>query len=402
VLEGAPGSNCRIVVAAPPQHGKTVLTSHALVQWLARSSKHWAYATYTQDRSDNAARSVRLIAEEAGLEPQGTVREWRVNTGAHIKFTSIGGSLTGFPLDGGLVIDDPIKDREEAESKRRRDRCWDWLQDVGLTRLHPGAPVILMATRWHIDDLSGRCIKAGWRYLNLRAIAGDDDPLGRAPGDVLWPSQRPLSSLEEHRANAYKWASLYQGEPRPRGGAVFGDPARYTELPKEGFRRTYGADLAYSGKTASDWSILVELLRVGSDPKTALYYVANVLRRQMQAPQFGALCKAELDARPGPALWYASGTEAAAGQYLQRDGVKLTIRAPKGDKFTRAIPLAAAWNDGRVLVPDSAPWLSDYLDVMTGFTGVNDAHDDDVDATAAGFDLLALPSGGFAPVTISN
>jgi phage terminase large subunit-like protein len=400
ILEAFPGGGLRQILAAPPQHGKTILTSHGLVKWLAGATKSYGYATYNQDRADAVARSVRALAFEAGLGPTGPVREWKVDTGAAIKFTSIGSALTGFPLQGGLVVDDPIKDREEAESKRKRDRAWDWLQEVGLTRLHPGASALIMATRWHVDDLSGRCIRDGWPYLNLRAVStGQDDPLGRPAGAPLWPARRPLSFLQDHQRNAFAWASLWQGEPRPRGGAVFGEPHRYQDLPSQGYSLGWGLDLAYSSRTSSDWSIAVELRSIGADPRTALYYVASVIRFQGPAPQFGALVSHARGERGGRVIWYAAGPERGTADYMDQAGVPVEVWPATADKFTRAIGVAAAWNEGRVLVPDSAPWLPEFLDTVCGFTGVQDKHDDDVDALTAAFDGLQTSSGFYILTT---
>lgn len=390
ILERAPGGNLRECIAAPPQHGKTVCAGHALVKWLGSpKAKHYAFATYNQNRSDEVARATRQLAEEAGLSPTGTVRQWRVKTGAEVKFTSIGGSLTGYPVDGVLLIDDPVKDREEAESPRMREKAWGWLGDVGKTRVHPGGSILLMATRWHEDDLTGRCVKLlGWGYTNLQAIAEDmPDPLGRQPGEALWPSRRPLDFLEViRRENAYTWASLYQGRPRPRGGSLFGEPHYYqpSELPTKGYRVGYGLDLAYSAKTHADWSVLVKLVRIGD-----LVYVVDVLRMQADAPTFLAAARRMVDAEPGPIRWYRSGTEKGVGDFANLP--RLEHVAATADKFVRAQPVSAAWNTGKVLVPgghDRPRWLDGFLTEVTSFTGVHDPHDDIVDALAGGFDVL--------------
>lgn len=384
VLERARGGQLRQVIAAPPQHGKTQCLMAALVQWLGTCRLRHAYVTYNQDRADTVARAVYRMAEEAGLEPRGPTREWTVRSGGAVKFTSIGGSLTGHPIDGVLAIDDPIKDREEAESARMRQRAWDWLWDVAITRLHPGASVILMATRWHVDDPSGRTIKNGWPYLNLRAVSEgpETDPLRRPAGEVLWPERRPLEFLRERMSNAYSWASLYQGDPRPRGGAVFGEPCFYRELPVGAFQIAYGVDLAYTAKTSADWSVCVRLYRVGD-----VVYVADVQRKQVDAPSFLLTLKAMTAAERGPLLWYASGTEKGSAQFMRQKLPQLRVQTATADKFVRAQPVASAWNAGRVLVPSDAPWLEAFLDEVGNFTGVNDPHDDQIDALAAGFDL---------------
>lgn len=404
ILERAPRGSVELVIAAPPQHGKTVVTAHAFVYWaLNAPGLSHVYATYNQHRSLSVARQVWRLCEAAGLDPQGPKREFRVRGGTTFKFTSIGGSLTGDPVSGVLIIDDPIKDREQADSARYRDRAWDWLEDVALTRMHPGASVVLMATRWHVDDLSGRVIKRkGWSYLNLRAIAGEDDPNGRAPGEALWPEHRSVAFLARAQRNAYTWASLYQGEPRPRGGKLFG-PAHWYDpesLPTSDYTVAHGIDLAYAAHSRADYSVLWTMLRVRVDQQRTRFYVVRVERMQVQAPEFLAVVESALQQRPGPLRWYAAGVEKGAGDFFIDAGVPLEVLPAHGDKFARAQSFAAAWNAGEVLLPsggaEPAPaWTIDVTDELGEFTGANDSNDDIIDAGTAAYDLLEVTSLGF-------
>lgn len=403
LLEGAIGGNLRAVVAAPPQHGKTVLTMHAFLWWAKNfPGKRHAYVTYSIERAEYVARKMYELAERAGLEPQGRLSDIALKGGTEIRFTSIGGSLTGFSVDGVLLVDDPVKDRADAESPTIRRRAIEWLIDVGRSRRHEGTSIIVMATRWHPEDPSGQLIKRGYRYINLKAIAEpvsredtDDagrvisDPLHRRPGESLWPSHKPAEFFREERQDAYSWASLYQGEPRPRGAGVFaGEPRLYSHLPVKGYKGAFGLDLAYSAKTHADWSILVELWKAGDD-----YYVVDVQRKQVSAPEFALTLKAKRASKPWPMRWYAAGTEKGSADFLKRQGLPINALPPKGDKFVRAQPVAAKWNAGKVLLPDpehfqNVAWLGPFLDVVQNFTGVHDDHDDDVDALAAAFDQL--------------
>jgi len=394
--KGKPGG-VRVVFAAPPQHGKTELTLRAFLWWaVRREPRRHAYVTYNGDRSLAVARKFWLLAEACGLEPSGVLDEVRLRGGATIKFTSIGGSLTGYPIDGVCVIDDPIKDSTEAQSPTIRARCVEWFDTVAFTRRHVGTSFVVMATRWHPEDLSGVLIGRGWRYVNLKAIAegaandnGEvvDDPLRRKPGEALWPSHKPPEFFTEERKNTYWWASLYQGEPRPKGGKVFGEPARYKHLPAV-YRVGHGIDLAYTAKTHRDFSVCVTLWRQDRPDAPPLYYLVEVDRRQVQAPEFSAALKAKLAETGAPLRWYAYGPELGVGDFLVRDGLYLQALPARGDKFVRAQDVAAAWNDGRVLVPEDAPWLAVFLDELREFTGVGDLHDDQVDALGAAFDLL--------------
>lgn len=421
--DGNPGGIC-LVFAAPPQHGKTELTLRAFLWWATKyPGRRHAYVTYNEDKAESVARAFQTLAEQAGLEPQGTLAEVHLKGGTIIRFTSIGGSLTGFAIDGVCVVDDPIKGPVDARSATVRRRCVDWFDAVAWTRRHQGTSYIVMATRWHPEDLSGVLIKRGWRYINLKAIAEgavndngvvEDDPLGRKFGEALWPSRKPASFFDVERKNVYWWYALYQGEPRPAGGSVFhADPPLYSELPRAGYRGAFGLDLAYSASSHADYSICVELWRVehrevglpddvpSPTREKPLLYVVHVDRKQVDAPSFALTLKANKAKRPWRMRWYAAGTEKGSADFLQRQKLPIGVMPPKGDKFTRAIPVAAAWNEGRILLPDpeafpaAAGWMADFLDVVQNFTGVKDLHDDDVDALAAAHDELC-ENGGIA------
>ena len=396
-LEEATERPVRVVFAAPPQHGKTVVTSHAFAWWLAgRLPKRHAYISYNSERAEDVSIDAQHLVAETGLQVEGNRRLWRCGQG-RVLWTGIGGALTGYGIDGCLVVDDPIKNRAEAESKTIRERAHQWLRDVALTRLHPGASVVVMATRWHPDDLSGRLIEEGWEYINLPAVAeGEGDPLGRSVGEALAPSIRPREFLDAQRREVgeYSWASLWQGRPRPRGGAVFHEPGFYSSLPTRGYRGLFGLDLAYTAKTSADWSVCVELWAAGDK-----FYVVDVVRKQVEAPSFALALRAKQTARPWRFRWRASGTEKGAASFLKSKGIPLDVVRPHGDKFVCAQSVAAAWNEGRVLLPDPEAfpeadrWLGPFLESVQNFTGIGDEQDDDVDALGAAFDGLQSVSG---------
>jgi len=393
LLERSVGANTRAVVSTPPQHGKTELLKHALVKLLQRDpTKRHGYVTYESTRAEQISLEVQRIATAAGVPWQGSRKLWQTPQGGGLVATGVGGPLTGYPIDGLLVIDDPVKNREEAESPTYRQRAVSWLRDVALTRVHPGGSVVEVQTRWHPDDLAGELVRAGWDRLNLPAIDRE--------GRVLWEEARPLAWLIEQRRQIgeYSWASLYMGEPRPKGGAVFGD-ARFAPLPPAGLRYAIGYDLAYSAKTHADYSVAVVL-----GEAAGAYHAIEVVRLQVEAPAFASRLRDLAGRYPGARMTgYVAGTEQGVVQMLRRDGLpRLELQHARGDKFTRAQPVAAAWNAGRVFLPSGAPpmWLEAFLGELREFTGVGDRHDDQVDALAGAFDALAQPAARFQPVSI--
>lgn len=410
VFERAASVGCvRAVGATPPQHGKTELIEHGLVRMaLARPGLRHAYVTYNAERAEYVSRHFQRLAERAGLEPKGRLSDVALKGGTEIRFTSIGGSFTGFTVDGLLVIDDPHKDRVDAESPTLRNQVVDWFTDVARTRRHPKTSIVCVATRWHPDDLSGELIGKGYTYTNLKAIAEgsvgedgrvDSDPLRRFPGESLWAAKPPEFFAEERR-DAYTWESLYQGEPRGRGQAVFGwpdvaDAERWFSSPPrvQDLRICIGCDFAYTSKTYADYSVAVVMGRIGGR-----YFVLDVVREQCEPRAFRARILAlQAEYPTASAAVYVASTEQGGVEFIREGGVRIAglSAAKAGDKFTRAIDVAAAWNSGAIALPSAAPWRDALLQEVCTFTGVKDRHDDQVDALAAAFDGCSLPEDDY-------
>lgn len=415
VVERCPTERVFAVVAAPPQHGKTDCTMHAFA-WLVQKmpGKQHVYATYSQTRSRSVSDKCGRIFDRAGIRYTGTKDQWYFpDCGSSIIWTSVGGRLTGEGISGVLFIDDPYKDRREACSPVIQAHRMDWYDDVAETRLNPGSSIIVFMARWDTNDLSGQLLTRKtplgepYEHVNLKAIADEIRPLGddREPGEALWEARKPLSELVQKRAtNAYSFASLYQGDPRPRGGTLFKEPAYYDELPTRGYRVGLGADLAYSKKTHADFSCVVEVWE-----HNGLFYVVDAHRAQVEAPQFVLTLRHKTTQHPGtPINWYAAGVERGAADFVIEKGVPLIVHNPPGDKFSRALPTSELWNGSpgegvppRLMLPSSdyadangMIWLDSFAYEVTNFTGINDAHDDQVDALVSACDAV-----NFAPDT---
>lgn len=400
-LEQSVGGGLRIAFSAPPQHGKTLTTLHALV-WLSKRypSRRHAYITYNADRatSVHVSRTFRRLLSDAGIQPSGTLADVSLPGGGAVIFRGIDGGITGEPVDGLCVLDDIFKNRQEAESARRREVVIEAYRSAVEPRVHPGASIVSMATRWDPEDLSGVLQREGWEVINLPAIAEEGDPNGRAVGEPLFPELWPLDALLEKKRRTldFTWDALYQGHPRPRGGKIFRDPSWYTRLPKI-FAGAYGIDLAYTKKTSADWSVCVLMYREDRDGRDPLYYVVHMDRAQVEAPAFALTLRARHAQRKAAKMfWRAGGTEKGAAQFLIRMGLPIVVRNPPGDKLVSATPLAAAWNDGRVVLPDidvfpdEAEWVLALLDRVRDFTGATGGKDDEIDALGNAFDALDI------------
>jgi predicted phage terminase large subunit-like protein len=357
-----------------------------------------AYSSYSHEQATSKSRVTRDLAEMAGVQlntDMANLSEWRTMDGGGLLSGGAGSGLTGKGVSGLMVVDDPIKDRVEANSKTIRDQRWDWFKDVVMTRLE-GASVIVIHTRWHPDDMIGRISRdmPEFEIVNLPALAEEDDPLGREFGAALWPSQYDADYLGKLRktVGAFTFDSLYQGRPRPRGAMVFG-MAHYYD-PKlvdfTGCKVGIGADPAASEKTSADYSAAIAGRFTGSEEDRKLY-ITEVYRQQVQVPQFVSDLRA-MQSRNDDCSAAVEGAGIGKPVISVLRAVDRHIRIhespTKGDKFQRAQGVAAAWNDGRVLVPltpfgeEPPPWLKDFLDEVAEFTGVNDEHDDQVDGLA--------------------
>jgi predicted phage terminase large subunit-like protein len=393
-LTRAQNEPVRLVINTPPQHGKSTLIFHWVTLVLKYHARRILYLAYNDDFAVAQMREFRPIIEAARVKfKPGTSQGYhdlRSLNGGTIYATGIGGAVTGRP-GGIIVIDDPIKDWREAQSKAVRDSVHNWLRSAVLTRLHPDSSVVVVQTRWHEDDISGRLKEAGWQCINLPAIQPD--------GTALWPEGRPIEWLEEQRSDAglgeWLFSALYQGQPRPSGHELFKQPAtcRLADVPAVGVNGI-GLDVAYTRKTYSDHSSLVVMRRVGGDPKTAKYYVVNVIRYQGSVPGFLEQAKPQFATHSCSGRWYGSTTEQGTAELLTMLGAPVRYMRAEADKYVRAQPYSAAWNSGRVIVPTDAPWSQQYIVEHRSFTGVNDASDDQVDAGVAAFDELAEPFTG--------
>jgi predicted phage terminase large subunit-like protein len=393
VVERARTEQIQVCISMPPRHGKTITLQRALAWWLsATPSDACAYVSYSGDQAKSKAGPVHALARAAGVEvgSRDTLGEWRTADGGGLLAAGAGGGLTGQGVHGLMIYDDPYQDREEAESPAQREKVWDRFCDVVLTR-NEGQSVIVVQTRWHPDDLIGRLVRdRDWPCINFAAIAEPDDPLGRAPGEALWPDRHPLEELQAVRAiNAHTFASMFQGRPRPRGATVFKTETYYDPdtFSMEGCRLSWHCDAAGSARTSADYGAIVAVALRGYGEKTE-GFVLDVYRQQVEIPQFVRDVRA-WQIRLGNHrvnIDGASGTDKAVAQMLREIDSELKVRecVPVGDKFTRAQAAATAWNEGRLRVPmpkanRPVPWLKAFLAEVTSFTGVNDTHDDQVD-----------------------
>jgi predicted phage terminase large subunit-like protein len=217
----------RLIVSVPPRHGKSRLLSIGSTTWTVEKFPGHnvglcAYgATLATDFSQAVRDQITLNPEKLDARiRQGSNRVDRflMERGGGVYAFGIGGSLTGRGFHV-FFLDDYIKDIKEALSPTYREDCWTWFVTTMMTRLEPGASVIIVATRWHEDDLIGRLIKTApkdWEYIRIPAIAEKDDPVGRKPGEPLFPARYGLEELLriKRQMGSHYFSAIYQQDPR--------------------------------------------------------------------------------------------------------------------------------------------------------------------------------------------
>lgn len=414
------GEITRLIITLPPRHGKSMLVSQYYPAWyLGRNpNKEIIISSYGAELAYDFSRKCREIFREFGplvwnlnLSPDLQARnQWGIeNHTGGLKAAGVGGPLTG---RGGelILIDDPVKNWEEASSKTVRDTTYEWYRSTLRTRLAPGGRIILIQTRWHQDDLAGRLIadmQAGtgeqWEVLNLPAIAGENDPLGRLPGTPLWPERFPLTELDKTRLSmgSYIWNALYQQSPGNPEGSLFKRqffhyftvkddnfiinlPNDKTDIiPIKSCVCFQTCDPAGSAKSSADYFVLSTWYLT---PKGQLL-LRDVIREQLEGPDQPDLFRQAYQ-RWAPAV---QGVEVAGlgltlFQYLQRSGLPVVELKPDRDKVTRALPAAARYQSGSVYHYKPAPWLDAIEEELIGFPHA--AHDDFVDTLSYAVRLM--------------
>lgn len=381
------GEAIKAVISLPPRHSKTELMLHAIAWFLLKDpARQIAYASATASLSRKKSDRARTLAKRAGVSIAQTSHsksDWRTTTDTGgLWATGVGGQINGEGFDL-LLIDDAHKGRAEAESPVIRDRIYDWLLGDALPRLEPNASIFVTHTRWHNDDLIGRLLqRSDWESVCLPAISPE--------GHALWPSRWPLAKLLQRQdelggPDGYDWCSLYQGQPKPDGTALFQDSHTYKNKPPlSACRIVIGVDFGYSKR--GDYSTAVVLAELDG-----VFYVLDVLRAHLEPREFRArLQTLSQSYNSAPITAYVAATEVGNVEFLREAGLNVTTKRALVDKLSNAVHVSAAWNTEKVLCPESAPWLDAFVSEVCGFTGRGDRHDDQVDALAAAHDSLRL------------
>jgi predicted phage terminase large subunit-like protein len=401
----------RLMLFEPPGHAKSTYASVLFPAWYRgrHPDHHLIQASNVVDLAVSFGRKVRnLLAVSEWPWPDVRVSEdakasgaWAVVQGGEYFAIGTGGTVTGRRAHGA-IIDDPVRGREDADSEAVRESPWQWYLSDLRTRLLPDAWLIAIGTRWHEDDLFGRLLPADyagesgpimcrdgevWEVVNLPALAEANDPLGRQPGEALWPDFFTSSKLEVERVaqGPRNWSALFQQRPAPESGDFFQrDWIRYyDDAPPRNTLRVYGSSDYAVTADGGDYTVHVV---AGIDPNDDLYLLD--LWRGQASTDVWIDAFLDLAEKWGPHVWAEEDGQIikSVGPFIdkrQRErGVYIWRHqyTSSRDKPSRARPIQGRMAMGKVYFPRRAPWASGLVSEMLKFpTG---KHDDQVDALA--------------------
>lgn len=412
-------------VAVSVRHGKSELISRYLPVWylLLYPHRQVIIVSYNENKAAEWGQFTRDVFRHwapmlAGLElGDDSKLNWSVK--GHrggCRAVGVGGSITGIGGDL-IVIDDPIKNREEADSQAGRNALWGWYGSTIRTRLMPEGTLVLTMARWHEDDLTGRIqnMMSGtsdpWRFILLPALAEapkDADPdvwtdeLGRHEGDALWPEKWPAEMLARARASIdpSDWQALYQQNPTPPEGHMFKVPDWQIihDVNRLGLRLCRFWDTAATAG-GGDWTVGG---LVGVDSENHIF-VLDLQRFQGSAAEVEDRMKATaaIDGRSVPVRWEQE--RAGAGKAITSTYVRMLmgfdaagVRA-EGQKEARARPFASQVQSHNVWLLE-AGWNQAFLEEARTFP--LGRHDDQIDAVVGAFNYLA--EGGFTTMVTQD
>ena len=396
----------RLMIFAPPRHGKSEIASTRFPAWyMGQFPEHQVIiASYASRLAQSFGRKVRNLIDtrdyrelfpNVELAPDSKASDlWHTNQGGVYLSTGVQGGATGYGADLFLV-DDPVKDAQEADSELIRDNVWDWYKTVATTRLMPNGVVCVIQTRWHQDDLSGRLLEVAekdgeqWEIISLPAICdSDDDPVGRNKGEALWPEKYPLERLEEVKriltsgsGNRF-WSALYQQKPTPDEGDFFRKEwiQFYDERPATENMTIYATSDYAVTQQGGDYTVHTVF---GVDPNADIY-ILDVYREQAGTQEWiNAQINLMKQWRPIEWVGETGQIEKSVGPFLRQRMTEtntycnINSLPSVKSKAQRAQSIRGRMSMGKVYFPRHAGWTDDCIDELLHFP--SGKHDDFVD-----------------------
>ncbi|MBR0882468.1 putative phage terminase large subunit-like protein [Bradyrhizobium japonicum] len=413
----ARGDIPRLAVFMPPGSAKSTYASVLFPPWAMSHfpKAQFLAASHTTELAERWGRRVRsLIAENSsilGITPDDqnqAAGRWAVKEGGEYLAAGARIGIAGFRALFG-VIDDPLRSREDADSETIRERLWEWYLYDFRPRLIPGARQLLIQTRWHEDDLAGRCLNhQPWEVISLPAEAKANDQLGRAPGEFLWGDDaygygEQLRELKETTPPRV-WSALYQQAPAPDEGDFF-KTQWFKPLdiaPSHTLMRCYGASDYAVTNEGGDFTVHVVL---GVDHLNNLYLL-DVWRGQKTTDVWiEAFC--DLVEKYKPLAWAeeTGQIKASVGPFLERRMRERRVWVnreqfpTRGDKAVRARSIQGRLALDGIFYPKNAPWAADFFaEILNLWVGKHDDQGDALGLVGQLLDKMVKGRVGAAPI----
>lgn len=428
LLRAYRGEIKRLMISMPPGHGKSELLSVALPLWVLNldPKARIILASYGSDFAASWGHRTRALALlhadklHVQVDPKNSpVHWWHTTGGGYLRTAGIDAGLAGQRADW-LIVDDPFKTMDDALSEAKRATAWRFHTSAGKTRMRRHARYVIVNTRWHEADLSGQILAkqteleaAGqlqeehrWHVVNFPALAEENDPLGRAPGEALCPELYDRRYLEMMRAEngPYEFGALYQGHPSPLEGGLIkrqwfrfytqGEDSWITcdgeRLRPASMFRFATMDLALTEKQTSDYTVLQAWAH---DERKGRLILLGQIRERMEGAGHLDLIRQAIQ-RWNLDTVYVESVAYQAVLIQQGARAGLPVREFRADrsKVARVLAAQATLEQGRVWLPASAPWVEDLLHECASFPA--GAHDDQVDCLSAACQVMTENDGG--------
>jgi predicted phage terminase large subunit-like protein len=397
----------RLLITLPPRHGKSELATIKFPAWAVGKNQRLNIITssYSGDLAVDFGRKVRnlvdsdpykMIFKTKLAEDSKSASIWHTQEGGAYVATGVGGAITGKGAHI-FIIDDPIKNREEAESQVIRDKVWDWYTSVVYTRLEERGAIVLISTRWHDDDLVGRLLKQQgkdkWHCLNFPALAENDERHRRA-GEPLWPAKYTREDLLRIKDNIgpYDWSALYQQRPTGRESQEFKpDWVEYYQYAPQNLTVFMTVDPAIS---KSDSACNSAIVVCGVDSQSNLYVLDYLAEKLDPGELIEEIMVMAREWKPQRVGIETVSYQKAVCYYLEREMEKqnlwLDVHELKHtkDKNMRIRSLVPFFRHKKVFFKKEHKELLDEL-----FAFPNGAKVDIVDALSMQLEILYLPDG---------
>lgn len=404
LIEVAIGKSKRLIVNMPPRHGKSELISKYFPAWylslfpenrIILTSYEYSFASSWGRKTRDLIRQNNDISQVEIHPDNSAIDNFSLLNGGGMSCAGAGGPITGKGCDL-LIIDDPIKNDAEAQSITYRNKLEEWFYSTAYTRLEPDGSIVLIMTRWHEDDLCGRILEKNtekWEVIKLPAFSGTNCPLNRKKGEPLWKERFSWQSLNniKNSIGSYWFSALYQQEPSPSGSGIFnGRYFKYFDenndffllrnlelksIPKSNCRIYVTVDLAVSISEKSDYTCAAVFAITNENDILLL----DIIRKRIEgADHVGFIQLIYEKYRPLLIGIEAVQYQISLVQTLLNKGLPVKrLRADK-DKLSRALPIAAKIEGGKVYFRRNAYWLNEFEKEILSFP--NSQHDDQTDS----------------------